>query len=261
MEESRHEACECPVCLVKMSHGGTIWQCDRGHLVCGTCKEKINNRCPICRAPRVQARNTFAESVLGEDTGECEHPGCGRNMQMRDMWNHMQECEYRPFPCCLCKEKVTARHMEVHAHGCGGSMKMTTGYGADIYLEHQINRGKDSEWKWTLAGTSRELPSYRLYVSVTGPVGRKFMDVKMSGMYIGHDQRKPDDYFQVAARTLPPQGGTPGYMEFRISPIDFRLGKQAWASHIRVKVDEFLGDAKAFELVLTLQRPDFERRL
>ena len=43
---------ECPICFEEMSPDTKIAQCINGHLLCWSCKEKMNNNnCPSCRLP------------------------------------------------------------------------------------------------------------------------------------------------------------------------------------------------------------------
>ena len=42
----------CPICFEEMSSNTKIAQCHNGHLVCWSCKEKMNNKdCPSCGLP------------------------------------------------------------------------------------------------------------------------------------------------------------------------------------------------------------------
>ena len=54
----------CPVCLEEMSGNTKIAQCNNGHLLCWSCKEKMdNNNCPSCRLP-VDGRAFGMENIL-----------------------------------------------------------------------------------------------------------------------------------------------------------------------------------------------------
>ena len=41
------EQLECPVCQEQA--GGEIYQCYRGHVMCGNCRPRLHT-CPVCRA-------------------------------------------------------------------------------------------------------------------------------------------------------------------------------------------------------------------
>merc|ERR1719187_2275894 len=57
---------QCPVCLDMMIPPKRIWMCSASHLVCESCKNRLQNnkRCPTCRGSQVTIRALFAENVV-----------------------------------------------------------------------------------------------------------------------------------------------------------------------------------------------------
>ncbi|KAI8428801.1 hypothetical protein MSG28_007473 [Choristoneura fumiferana] len=68
---------ECPVCMEWMEP--PITQCRRGHLVCGTCRKRLDT-CPVCRTAFSSVRNRAMENVAGILRYPCRH-GCGKEVR------------------------------------------------------------------------------------------------------------------------------------------------------------------------------------
>ena len=53
-------------CVVCMDiDGGEIYQCPEGHLICGTCKGKLEEiKCPTCRSVDIENRNRALENIV-----------------------------------------------------------------------------------------------------------------------------------------------------------------------------------------------------
>ena len=63
VEEARGHL-ECPVCLELMRPPTRIWQCPQSHLVCETCRDRLENlKCPSCRTAKVSMRARVAENM------------------------------------------------------------------------------------------------------------------------------------------------------------------------------------------------------
>ena len=62
---------ECPVCY-KIPTKETLIFCENGHMVCETCKNKMEN-CPSCRGKFVNRRNILIEQILDSVTVCCKH--------------------------------------------------------------------------------------------------------------------------------------------------------------------------------------------
>ena len=61
----------CPICFEEMSGFTKIAQCNNGHLLCWSCKEKMkSNKCPSCRLPvdgRAFGMESYLRSLFGFD--------------------------------------------------------------------------------------------------------------------------------------------------------------------------------------------------
>ena len=61
----------CPICFEEMSGSTKIAQCNNGHLLCWSCKEKMkSNKCPSCRLPvdgRAFGMESYLRSLFGFD--------------------------------------------------------------------------------------------------------------------------------------------------------------------------------------------------
>jgi len=54
---------ECPICMEDMKPPVRIWMCPTSHIVCESCKDKLEGRlCPTCRSERVTLRAFLAEN-------------------------------------------------------------------------------------------------------------------------------------------------------------------------------------------------------
>merc|ERR1711922_105034 len=53
---------ECPVCLLPYTPDSRVFQCSKGHFVCGNCKPRVQH-CPMCRGEMLGRAHGF-ESFL-----------------------------------------------------------------------------------------------------------------------------------------------------------------------------------------------------
>ena len=105
---------ECPVCLETIMDP-PIFLCEKGHGLCGSCREDIKNRgqpCPVCRGALTEVRNLMVEQMLDKLTEiECKYYGCqfeNRNLDL--VKKHEIDCKYRLVTCGECDtETVTGR--------------------------------------------------------------------------------------------------------------------------------------------------------
>ncbi|XP_072940744.1 uncharacterized protein [Epargyreus clarus] len=86
---------ECPVCLEWMEP--PMWQCRRGHLVCGRCRARLAS-CPVCRTGFSTVRNRAMEGVAELLRYPCRH-GCGREARLRRRAAHEASCAARRYRC------------------------------------------------------------------------------------------------------------------------------------------------------------------
>ena len=82
-----------------MHHSGSIlvlFQCQAGHLICQTCKPKLNS-CPTCRGPLGNIRNLAMEKVATTIFFPCKYSqnGCHQRLLHTEKPEHEEACEYR----------------------------------------------------------------------------------------------------------------------------------------------------------------------
>lgn len=89
---------ECPVCYEPVLP--PIIQCQAGHLVCNTCRPKLNC-CPTCRAPLKNIRNSALEKVFLTVSFPCKYSpsGCSVSLLHPDNISHEKLCDYQPYAC------------------------------------------------------------------------------------------------------------------------------------------------------------------
>ncbi|XP_063595068.1 uncharacterized protein LOC134772014 [Penaeus indicus] len=112
----------CQITMVPPLH-----QCRKGHLICNTCRASLKQVCPVCRQRFAESTNLMMEQVCqlikfpcrfsGQGCPEfhppksrpdhehfcsfrpvhCHHgpQGCPKILRLRDMHQHLDECEYK----------------------------------------------------------------------------------------------------------------------------------------------------------------------
>ncbi|KAJ2939639.1 hypothetical protein O0L34_g14359 [Tuta absoluta] len=105
---------ECPVCLEWMEP--PMWQCRRGHLVCGRCRARLA-ACPVCRTGFSSVRNRAMEGVAEMLRYPCRH-GCGRDLQLRRRSTHEASCAARRYRCPApqCETRPPIAHKDLAPH-------------------------------------------------------------------------------------------------------------------------------------------------
>jgi hypothetical protein len=96
--------CVCQEIPRMISQNPSILQCDRGHLLCSLCAEKVLV-CPLCRSEVTNCRNLFAEAFvrryLLDKPLKCRHLTCNVSLPMcgEDLPNHEKFCNQREGSC------------------------------------------------------------------------------------------------------------------------------------------------------------------
>jgi len=110
------EVMECSICY-NLPRSPPVHQCDRGHCICSTCREKVTT-CPICRRPLGQSRNLVVEKLLAELSHLCKFSdhGCTFEQTIPELERHEEDCLHRPVNCVMlsCDEKVPLFEMADH---------------------------------------------------------------------------------------------------------------------------------------------------
>ncbi|CAI8020844.1 E3 ubiquitin-protein ligase SIAH1 [Geodia barretti] len=89
---------ECPVCFDYVLP--PIYQCESGHLICNTCKERVQC-CPSCRGRLGTVRNLAMEKVAETVKFPCKYAsnGCTMRLLHTEKRIHETNCERRPYAC------------------------------------------------------------------------------------------------------------------------------------------------------------------
>ena len=110
---------ECPVCLETMIDP-PIYQCEKGHGMCSTCRETIkaqNKPCPVCRLKLTDARNVVVENILEQlPKIKCKYEGCAfQRADSQLVKTHEEdECRERPVKCERCQEPIAMSKLVGH---------------------------------------------------------------------------------------------------------------------------------------------------
>ncbi|XP_038072512.1 E3 ubiquitin-protein ligase SIAH1A isoform X1 [Patiria miniata] len=139
---------ECPVCFDYVLP--PILQCQSGHLVCSSCRPKLNC-CPTCRGPLGSIRNLAMEKVAQTVMFPCKYSssGCMATMSYTEKPEHEETCEFRPYSCpcpgASCKWQGSLERVMPHLNHAHKSI--TTLQGEDIvFLATDINLPGAVDW-------------------------------------------------------------------------------------------------------------------
>lgn len=90
---------ECPVCFEYILP--PILQCQNGHLVCKSCRQRLTI-CPTCRVQiTANIRNLQMEKVATSILFPCKYVanGCPMQTLVKDKVVHEEMCEFKPYNC------------------------------------------------------------------------------------------------------------------------------------------------------------------
>ena len=141
---------ECPVCF-DYALPPIIYQCDSGHIICTTCKQKVQC-CPSCRGPLGGVRNLAMEKVADSVQFPCKYvgSGCREKMQHVKKRQHEEQCQYRPYSCPCPGTTCTWQGGNlslVLSHLLSAHKTITTLVGEDIvFLATDINLPGAVDW-------------------------------------------------------------------------------------------------------------------
>lgn len=111
---------ECPVCLL-IPREGPVGACSAGHLVCKTCRVKVET-CPTCRSPMPKdGTNTIFNKMIEEIAHPCKYSnfGCEVKARLVELVEHESKCPERTIKgvktCVDCHQYfVTNDSLEKH---------------------------------------------------------------------------------------------------------------------------------------------------
>ncbi|KAG9510674.1 E3 ubiquitin-protein ligase Siah1, partial [Fragariocoptes setiger] len=141
---------ECPVCFDHVTP--PIIQCQNGHLVCKSCRNKITS-CPTCRVPisSLTIRNLQLERLALTLLFPCKYntSGCELKLTCSNKAEHEVDCEFRPYkcPCPGTACKWSGPVDQVMEHLTQQHKSITTLSGEDIvFLATDINLNGAVDW-------------------------------------------------------------------------------------------------------------------
>jgi hypothetical protein len=142
---------ECPVCLM-VPRKAPIFQCTRGHIVCGECKPNIRT-CPQCQIPMDNIRSLVSEKVLEQLPTSCKYVdhGCQVEMMRDVLVEHEKNCQNRIVNCVAlaCQQKVPLSSLLSHLdsdHQTGDLSRVEGGVYNRHFSVKDNNFTKDSTW-------------------------------------------------------------------------------------------------------------------
>lgn len=139
---------ECPVCFDYALP--PITQCQSGHIVCSTCKPKLQF-CPTCRGALGNIRNLAMEKVASSVLFPCKYAtiGCVAVLHHTEKTDHEETCDFRPYSCpcpgASCKWQGALEY--VMSHLTEQHKSITTLQGEDIvFLATDIHLPGAVDW-------------------------------------------------------------------------------------------------------------------
>ncbi|XP_043647089.1 probable E3 ubiquitin-protein ligase sinah [Drosophila teissieri] len=139
---------ECPVCFGYMMP--PIMQCARGHLICSSCRSKVN-LCPVCRVSMTNIRSLAMEKVASKLVFPCKHShfGCRARLSYAEKSNHEEDCDWRPYFCPYPDDKCSWQGSlkDVYQHLMSSHENVITMEGNDIiFLATNVNLEGALDW-------------------------------------------------------------------------------------------------------------------
>ncbi|XP_013872443.1 TNF receptor-associated factor 6 [Austrofundulus limnaeus] len=109
---------ECPICLMALRNA---IQTRCGHRFCKSCIEKsirdTGQRCPVDNEMLSEDQlfpDNFAKREILSLTVRCPNSGCGEKMELRQLENHLAQCQFATMLCPLCQQAVRKTNLEEH---------------------------------------------------------------------------------------------------------------------------------------------------
>jgi hypothetical protein len=142
---------ECPVCL-RVPRKAPIFQCTRGHIVCGECKPNVRT-CPQCRIPMDNIRSLVSEKVLEQLPTSCKYAdhGCQVERMREVLVEHEKHCQNRLVNCVdlECQQKVPLSSLLSHLgtdHVNGDFVRVEGGEYNCHFVVNDENFTEDTIW-------------------------------------------------------------------------------------------------------------------
>ena len=133
---------ECPVCL-KTFMDPPIFMCEKGHGLCGNCREDIKKKrqsCPLCRGALLDTRNLTVEQMLDKlPKNKCKYDGCQfQKVELDLVKKHEIDCLHRLVICGLCNKGNALLTLTDHL----SSVHLSGPLDMELGVEHGFNGSK-----------------------------------------------------------------------------------------------------------------------
>jgi len=163
------ETVECPVCY--HVRRGDIYQCKKGHSVCGSCFTKLPAQlCPLarCEYDRPPRHNLMAEQIIarGGVAMDCDNAdqGCLETGVGQALEEHLPECLYRKVPCpdTYCKKRIRLNKLDRHLDGTSHNHRVKRHFRPCSKFSVSEKRNKD--WKLKMPQEKKGVSFYKQMV-------------------------------------------------------------------------------------------------
>ncbi|GER30618.1 E3 ubiquitin-protein ligase [Striga asiatica] len=110
------EVLDCPICMEPLSP--PVYQCENGHVSCGTCCLGARNNCGSCGCPIGTKRNRALERVLDSMRVPCPNAlyGCTQFSSFSNKLQHEKTCRHSPCSCPYPNCSYTGLPSSVYSH-------------------------------------------------------------------------------------------------------------------------------------------------
>lgn len=108
---------ECTICCEYI--GSDIMQCKNGHIVCQSCRSKMQSDvCPYCKTTGPWSKNLALNGLLDSFEIRCPNKPCKFRCKRAKFVDHAKDCQYRPHKChcgelVICNSNAIAEHLKV----------------------------------------------------------------------------------------------------------------------------------------------------
>ncbi|XP_023698020.1 TNF receptor-associated factor 6 [Paramormyrops kingsleyae] len=110
---------ECPICLMALR---AAVQTPCGHRFCHGCIRKslrdAGQKCPVDNEVLMEDQlfaDNFAKREILSLTVRCPNSGCSQKMELRQLEDHVAQCQFATVPCPLCQDVVRKSQLEEHS--------------------------------------------------------------------------------------------------------------------------------------------------
>jgi len=130
------------VCL-KTFMDPPIFMCEKGHGLCGNCREDIKKKrqpCPLCRGALLDTRNLTVEQMLDKlPKNKCKYDGCQfQKVELDLVKKHEIDCLHRLVICGLCNKGNALLTLTDHL----SSVHLSGPLDMELGVEHGFNGSK-----------------------------------------------------------------------------------------------------------------------